>query len=291
MQLVSCVHPVIWAHCASLSSNWDLVIIHTFMTTSAGYVCGDFDRWCHTGGCILHWEQVWETQSQYHSPAQLHSLTQHTHTHWLPREEHCPWICGEQWSHELSLGVMSHDSHTIVTWWSHDSLTIVTWWSHDSHTIVTWWLHDKSHMMVTWWSHDSLTRVTWSWFHSSHVTVTCLYLLFLPPPLPLSTSHTQFLVLTLILYALFEVLYKKLATKKDDTAPVTNGLRFLGYMGVHTLLWLWPLLIVFHFTGVEVFELPTLDNLGLMTLNAFLDIIFNAGLLVCIALSSPLFAR
>ena len=171
---------------------------------------------------------------------------------------------------------------------SHNSHMMVTWQPHNSHMMVTW---HKSHMMVTWWSHDSLTRVTWSWFHSSHVTVTCLYLLFLPPPLPLSTSHTQFLVLTLVLYALFEVLYKKLATKKDDTAPVTNGLRFLGYMGVHTLLWLWPLLIVFHFTGVEVFELPTLDNLGLMTLNAFLDIIFNAGLLVCIALSSPLFAR
>ena len=126
----------------------------------------------------------------------------------------------------------------------------------------------------------------------SHMTVTCSDLC---PPIshstPSSPPHTQFLAITVILYALFEVLYKKLATKKDDTAPVMNGVRFLGYMGVHTLLWLWPLLIVFHFTGVEVFELPSLDNVGLMTLNAFLDVIFNAGLLVCIALSSPLFAR
>ena len=112
------------------------------------------------------------------------------------------------------------------------------------------------------------------------------------PPTPLSTpSPPQFLAITVILYALFEVLYKRLATRKDDTAPVMNGVRFLAYMGVHTLLWLWPLLIVFHFTGVEVFELPSLDNIGLMTLNAFFDVIFNASLLVCIALSSPLFAR
>ena len=131
--------------------------------------------------------------------------------------------------------------------------------------------------------------ITWS--QSLHMY--CIYRFVfhsLPSLLPHSI-HTQLLTITIITYALFEVLYKRLATKEDDTAPVMNGVRFLGYMGVHTLLWLWPLLIVFHFTGVEVFELPTLDNLGLMTLNAFLDITFNTSLLACIALSSPLFAR
>ena len=144
---------------------------------------------------------------------------------------------------------------------------------------------------VTWLYSDSSFR--------SHMTVTysdlCPPIFHSTPPnsshSPLHPSPPQFLAITVTLYALFEVLYKRLATRKDDTAPVMNGVRFLGYMGVHTLLWFWPLLIVFHFTGVEVFELPSLDNVALMTLNAFFDVIFNASLLVCIALSSPLFAR
>ena len=49
----------------------------------------------------------------------------------------------------------------------------------------------------------------------------------------------QFLVLSTIAYALYEVLYKRLATVKDDPAQVQNSLRILGLMGVHTLLWMW----------------------------------------------------
>ena len=49
----------------------------------------------------------------------------------------------------------------------------------------------------------------------------------------------QFLVSSTILYALYEVLYKRLATVKDDPAQVQNSLRILGLMGVHTLLWMW----------------------------------------------------
>lgn len=99
-----------------------------------------------------------------------------------------------------------------------------------------------------------------------------------------------FLLLSVITYAVFEVSYKKLATAKDDPAAVTNGARVLGYIGVHTLLWLWPPIVIFHFSGLERFELPTRGILLLMFWNGLLDIIFNACLLICIALTSPLFA-
>jgi len=98
-----------------------------------------------------------------------------------------------------------------------------------------------------------------------------------------------FLIAGVIVYALFEVLYKRLATKKDDPAGVMNGVRFLGYIGVHTLLWLWPPIIVLHFARVEVFEWPSWEILGLMVLNGLCDVIFNGCILVSIVLSSPLF--
>ena len=101
----------------------------------------------------------------------------------------------------------------------------------------------------------------------------------------------QFLVVSVITYAMFETLYKKFATKKDDPAATLNGLRFLGYIGVHTVFWLWPPFIVLHITGFETFAVPyTMELFGLLVLNAFMDIVFNGCLLVCIALSSPLYA-
>lgn len=87
-----------------------------------------------------------------------------------------------------------------------------------------------------------------------------------------------------------EVGFKKFATKPDDPAAVTNGIRGVGYFGVHTLFWFWPLLVVLHFTGLEPFELPSLSVFKMLLLNSGLDIIFNLSLFVCIALSSPLIA-
>ena len=80
--------------------------------------------------------------------------------------------------------------------------------------------------------------------------------------------------------------FKKFATKPDDTAPVQNGIRAVGYIGVHTLLWVWPL----HFAGFEKFEMPDLPTFTDLLFNAFLDLIFNMSLFVCITLSSPLVA-
>ena len=84
--------------------------------------------------------------------------------------------------------------------------------------------------------------------------------------------------------------FKRFATKPDDPATIQNSVRSIGYVGVHTLLWMWPLIILFHFTGLEVFEWPSPDTLLLLLLNALLDLLFNLGLFLCITLSSPLVA-
>ena len=57
------------------------------------------------------------------------------------------------------------------------------------------------------------------------------------------------------------------------------------------MLWLWPPFLVLHFSGFEPFAVPyTMELFGLLVLNAVMDIVFNGCLLVCIALSSPLYA-
>ncbi|XP_064384579.1 uncharacterized protein LOC135333537 isoform X2 [Halichondria panicea] len=100
-----------------------------------------------------------------------------------------------------------------------------------------------------------------------------------------------FLVVAVITYALYETFYKKFATKKDDSIPSINGIRVLGYIGIHTLLWMWPPILIFHYTGFELFHFPpTMKLFGLLVVNALMDIVFNGCLLVAIALSSPLYA-
>ena len=97
-------------------------------------------------------------------------------------------------------------------------------------------------------------------------------------------------MISVLTYALLETTYKRFATVKDDPAALCNGVRMVGYFGVHTLFWMWPPLIILHYTKVEVFEWPSWEILQLMLLNAALDVAFNGFLFVCIALSSPLFA-
>ena len=87
-----------------------------------------------------------------------------------------------------------------------------------------------------------------------------------------------------------EVGYKKFATRKDDTAPIQNSIRGLGYMGVHTLLWVWPVVLIVHYIGIETFEFPELMIFNKLLVNVVLELLFIMGLFVAIALSSPLVA-
>ena len=67
----------------------------------------------------------------------------------------------------------------------------------------------------------------------------------------------QYVGCGILLHSVANVLYKKYATRQEDPAVLPNAARYVGYIGVHTLFWLWPPIIILHYSRVEVFELPT----------------------------------
>ncbi|KAG0214513.1 hypothetical protein BGX28_001967 [Mortierella sp. GBA30] len=71
------------------------------------------------------------------------------------------------------------------------------------------------------------------------------------------------------LYGFEEVIYKKYASPKVHSITFANTLT--GLMGVATCTMLWVPLPVLHWTGHEVFELPTLNQFGSITLASKLN--------------------
>jgi hypothetical protein len=59
----------------------------------------------------------------------------------------------------------------------------------------------------------------------------------------------------------------------------------LGLMGVFTLLTLWPLFFIFHYSGLEPFEWPPPEKGRLLALSVALDAIYNLLLLFGIQVS------
>lgn len=65
--------------------------------------------------------------------------------------------------------------------------------------------------------------------------------------------------------ALYSVLFTKLIPKSmEDRVSFVN---ILGIIGIVSLLLFWPFLIVFHFSGIENFQLPSMEVTGIMTVN------------------------
>jgi drug/metabolite transporter (DMT)-like permease len=114
--------------------------------------------------------------------------------------------------------------------------------------------------------------------------------------------------LSMFLYALFEVLYKKFATPTSHIEPVTYEISpnthttkeidweaeaapilFLGLTGVETMFFFFLGIPALHFLGWETFEFPTGKALELLFINGTLDCIFNVSLLIGIMCTSPLF--
>jgi len=103
------------------------------------------------------------------------------------------------------------------------------------------------------------------------------------------TTYGYFMVfLSTFMYATFEVLYKKLATRKNDPFPLANSQRFLGLIGLSVALFT-PLFPFLDYIGFEEFEWPPPHAMRLIGLNVALDTVFNVSLLVTILLTSPLF--
>eukprot|EP00918_Siedleckia_nematoides_P083049 GHVU01182038.1.p1 GENE.GHVU01182038.1~~GHVU01182038.1.p1 ORF type:complete len:437 (+),score=12.78 GHVU01182038.1:61-1371(+) len=99
-----------------------------------------------------------------------------------------------------------------------------------------------------------------------------------------------FCTLSMILYALFEVFYKKWASHSADPTPTMNAIRFLGLIGVSTVLFLGPPLLLLDLSEMESFLLPKGEDAQLLVIIGVLDCLFNLFLFLVITLSSPLFA-
>jgi len=114
-----------------------------------------------------------------------------------------------------------------------------------------------------------------------------------------------FVVASTVLYALYEVLYKKFALSAEpksknevsrandsheaSTDSTFDTMLFLGSAGVQTLFWYWPIILILHYSGYETFEMPSKDVWEVLSVNGALDCAFNILLLITIMLTNPLF--
>ncbi|KAI9759224.1 MAG: hypothetical protein M4579_002512 [Chaenotheca gracillima] len=86
-------------------------------------------------------------------------------------------------------------------------------------------------------------------------------------------------------YGVYSVLIKR---KIGDESRVDMPL-FFGLVGLFNMLMLWPLFIVFHFTGIETFALPPTGRVwAIVLINAFLSLIADYAWAYSMLLTSPL---
>jgi len=99
------------------------------------------------------------------------------------------------------------------------------------------------------------------------------------------------LIASTVLYAVYEVVYRYMGVdeRNSKTEALYHALQILAFVGVFTLVLLWPGLLIVHFTGWEVFQWPTGEAFLLVFLMALCESIFNLCLLTGVFLTSPLF--
>ena len=93
-----------------------------------------------------------------------------------------------------------------------------------------------------------------------------------------------------IMYGLYEVLYKKYACPPEGTSPVRGMLfanTFGSMIGTFTLLVLWIPLPILHYTGLEIFELPTGKTAVLLAISTLTNATFSGSFLILMSLTSP----
>lgn len=97
-------------------------------------------------------------------------------------------------------------------------------------------------------------------------------------------------LISMFLYASYEVFYGKLLQTDQDKHPAMTSLKFVGYLGVTTPILFGICLPIWHLAGWEILALPPADLYGMFFLSIFLDAVFNIFLLLAIALSNPTLA-
>jgi len=101
----------------------------------------------------------------------------------------------------------------------------------------------------------------------------------------------NFLVLvSASLFALKEVLFKRhFASVSVSLTPFTDALLVVGLIGAGSLATLAPVTALLHYTGMEEFEMPTVDVARGYGMVALLMALYQACLLAAIALTTPTF--
>jgi len=97
-------------------------------------------------------------------------------------------------------------------------------------------------------------------------------------------------LISMFLYATYEVFYGKLLQTDQDKHPAMTSLKLVGFLGLTTPCLFGIALPIWHFAGWERFELVPRDLLGWYLLILLLDALFNIFLLLAIALSNPTLA-
>jgi drug/metabolite transporter (DMT)-like permease len=102
---------------------------------------------------------------------------------------------------------------------------------------------------------------------------------------PLARLGDAFAFISAITYGFAEALYKRLAV--PETPSISFGNFVTGCIGIGTLVLGCLPIPLLHWTGMEIFELPTLQQTGYILLIALMGLCFNACFLLVIAFTSP----
>lgn len=89
-------------------------------------------------------------------------------------------------------------------------------------------------------------------------------------------------------YGYYEVFYKQYASPPKASVLFANIIT--GLMGVASLFFLWIPIPILHFSGYEIFELPSWTTLGYIFAIAVTGVAYNAGFMCVIALINPVYA-
>ncbi|KAK6204689.1 uncharacterized protein RJT21DRAFT_10297 [Scheffersomyces amazonensis] len=93
-----------------------------------------------------------------------------------------------------------------------------------------------------------------------------------------------------LIYGIYTILLKhKITIKNSHKERNLNTHLFFGFVGLFCLVFLWPIIIILHFTKVEVFELPPTSQVTyVLLLNAFVTFISDFCWCRAVLLTSPL---
>lgn len=93
-----------------------------------------------------------------------------------------------------------------------------------------------------------------------------------------------------VAYGFYEVLYKRFACPPEGTSPGRGMIfanSFGSMVGFFTLTVLWIPLPILHWTGLEIFEIPTGKAASLLAISTLSNAVFSGSFLVLMSLTSP----